>query len=542
MAAFIDDAIGGEATGQLVRLALIYVAGAIAAEGLVLFVTWHAVRLSWRSGNRLRESLADHASRLDMAWHSRHSPGQLIERIDGDVEAMVVFFTNVLVHVVGNIALTLGMLVVAFTIDVRAGLVLALTAALGAATMIKLRSAAVPAREEERQANAILYGDLEERLGGLEDLRANGAGEYAIHRLHTNSARSWRLARLASFHGDGGHALAAGVLAIGSVGTVALGFWLQDRELITLGQVLALYRYSDMLRQPLELIAEQMKEFQKAVAGAKRARELLETESSVLPGTRDSLDCTGGVSVEFDAVTLGYGERSTPAVREVDFTIAAGDHVGIVGRTGSGKTTLGRLVARLWDVEDGSVRLNGVDVRDLSPTALRSTVSVVTQDVEVLTATIRDNITMWGSRTADDDAVIEALRLVGLTAWLDTQPDGLDTELHGGRGLSAGEAQLLVLARTFLADPAVIVLDEASSRLDPESDRRVQAALADLLEGRTALIIAHRLDTLDEVDRIVVMEDGRIVEDGRREELAADSTSRYGQFLRAASRAEERPS
>ncbi len=535
LARFVDDAIAGRSVGSLTALAGLYVAAALTAEGLQLGVTWASVRLSWRSGNRLRERLTHHATRLEMAWHGRHSPGQLIERIDGDVEALVVFFTNVLVHVVGNICLTVGMLIVAFTIDPRAGALLSVFALAGAAVLFRLRVAAVPAREREREVNAALYGDLEERLGGLEDLRANGAGEYAVHRLHQNAADSWRASRRASLLGDGSYAIAAMTFAAGSVATLALGFVLHDRDLVTTGQVLALFRYSELLRQPLEVIAEQLKEFHKAIAGARRARQLLATESTIVEGTLDASSLgDGAADVHFDHITLRYDKGGIPAVRDVDLHIPAGSHLGIIGRTGSGKTTLGRLVLRLWDVDEGGVRIGGVDVRELSNEALRSRVAVVTQDVEVFRATLRDNLTLLGARAATDDALLDVIDRVGLGPWLAGQPAGLDTHLDGITSLSAGEAQLLVFARVFLADPAVVVLDEASSRLDPATEALVSAATHELLRDRTALVIAHRLATLDEVDRIVVMEDGVVAEHGDRDGLAADPASRYARLLRVA--------
>jgi ABC-type multidrug transport system fused ATPase/permease subunit len=175
---------------------------------------------------------------------------------------MVVFFSGIAIEIAGNVALIAGMVIVATVIDPWSGLILAVTACVGAAVMIRLRVAAVGAREAEREVNAQLYGDLEERLGGLEDLRANGAGAYAVHRLHHHSARSWRAARRASLHGDSAHAAAAMVFAAGTAGTLFAGILLQQRGVITVGAVLSLYRYADMLRQPLQRIAEQLKEFQ----------------------------------------------------------------------------------------------------------------------------------------------------------------------------------------------------------------------------------------------------------------------------------------
>lgn len=532
---FVDAAIEGDPLSLLTTIAAAYVGIALTAEVLSLVVTWGAVNLSWRAGNRLRERLAHHALRLEMGWHGRHSPGQLIERIDGDVEALAIFFANVLVHVVGNVLLLVGMLVVALMIDPLAGGLLVVTSIIGSVVLIRIRSAAVPAREAEREANAILYGDLEERLGGLEDLKANGAGRYAVHRLHTNSARTWRAARRASFLGDGSYAVAAITFALGSVATLGLGFVLSDRGLVSIGQVLALFRYSEMLRQPLEQIAEQLKEFQKAMAGARRASLLLATEPTISGGRlgADALP-DGAAAVELEDVTFTYPGAGEPALAGAELHVAPGRHVGIVGRTGSGKTTLGRLVLRLWDVDDGHVRIGGVDVRDLDTAALRSRVAVVTQDVELFRASLRDNLTMFGARPADDARLLEVVDRVGLGPWLAHQADGLDTELAGSQSLSAGEAQLLAFARAFLADPAVVVLDEASSRLDPVTEAALSAAATELLEGRTALIVAHRLATLDHVDEIVVVDGGRIVEHGERTALALDPTSRYAALLAAA--------
>ncbi|MBK5222965.1 MAG: ABC transporter ATP-binding protein [Acidimicrobiia bacterium] len=529
---FVDSAIDGRPADFLTRIAVAYVAVALTAEILQLSVTWGAVNLSWRAGNRLRERLSRHALRLEMGWHGRHSPGQLIERIDGDVEALAVFFANVLVHVVGNVALMIGMLTVAFVIDPIAGGLLVLTSIVGALILVKLRTAAVPAREAEREANAILYGDLEERLGGLEDLKANGAGRYAVHRLHTNSARSWRTARSAAWLGDGSYAVAAVTFAIGSVATLALGFVLHDRNLVSIGQVLALFRYSEMLRQPLERIAEQLKELQKALAGARRASLLLSTELAIADGPLgDEALPSGALAIDFDDVAFTYTGASEAALHHVDLHIAPGTHVGIVGRTGSGKTTLGRLVLRLWDATEGSVRIGGVDVRDLEVAALRRRVSVVTQDVELFRTSLHDNLTMFGSRPATDAELRSVLHQVGLDTWFAHQTDGLDTQVSGAQSLSAGEAQLLAFARALLADPDIVVLDEASSRLDPVTEAKLSAATDALLRGRTALIVAHRLATLDEVDEIVVVDAGRIAEHGSRSELARDGTSRFAALL-----------
>jgi len=232
-------------------------------------------------------------------------------------------------------------------------------------------------------------------------------------------------------------------------------------------------------------------------------------------------------------VTFAY-PGDPPVLHGVELELGAGRTLGVVGRTGSGKTTLARLALRLYDPTEGSVLLGGVDLRDAGREELRRRVRMVTQEVHLFSASLRENVTLFDD-LADDAAVEQALATVGLRRWRLALPDGLDTRLGaGGVGLSAGEAQLVALARVFLADPAVVVLDEASSRLDPATEEAVRAATARLLMGRTAIVIAHRLSTLVGVDEIAVVEAGRIVEHGPRAALVRDDASRFAGLLTAA--------
>jgi ATP-binding cassette subfamily B protein len=530
---FVDQAVAGRPLHDLTRLALLYLVAALLAEALQLLAVWGAVSLAWRAGNRLREQLADHALSLDLAWHGHHSAGVLIERIDGDIEALMKFVGAVVLDVFGNAVLVTGVLVVSVFIDWRAALVLTVFSAGAMAVMVGLRSMAVPAHDAEREAKGQLLGDIEERLGGLEDLRANGAGRYAVHRLHVHSARTWRVTRHAAYKGAVGWGGAGIAFSMGSVATLAAAVVLHSRGVLSVGAVLALFRLSQMLRHPLEHLAEQLKEFQKALAGAARAARLLATEPAVVDGELgpEALPA-GALSVDLDHVTMAY-EPGQDVLHDVDLHLAAGTHLGLIGRTGSGKTTIGRLLVRFWDTGSGAVRVGGVDVRSLKRTALRSRVAVVTQDVELLRVSLRDNLTLMGAVRADDERLLAVLGDVGLGDWLASLPAGLDSVIAGAGALAAGEAQLLAFARAFLAEPDLVVLDEPSSRLDPLTEARIAVATHRLLAGRTAVIVAHRLATLDEVDEIAVLDGGRLVEHGPRHKLAADPHSRYAR-LRAA--------
>lgn len=528
---FVDAALAGDPSSTLLLLAAGFLAATLTGDALSLVVTWASVRLAWRIGNRLRVDLCRHALSLDLDWHGDHSPGQLIERIDGDIDAVTRFSSAAVLQLLGNAILVVGVLVVAAVIDWRASLIIAATVAAAVAVMLHLRRVAVPYYDEEREVQGRLYGDVEERLGGLEDLRANGAGAWAEHKLHQHSAAWWRAAKRAALRGDGSLGAAGAVFAAGSVAVLGLGAWQCRSGALSVGAVLALLRFSQLVSDPLWQVAEQLSEAQKAVAGTRRASRLLATQPTIVSGDAAPLG-PGPLEVRFEGVTFGYG-TGHPVLDHLDLAIPAGTTLGVVGRTGSGKTTIGRLLCRLWDTEDGRVLVGGHDVRDLPLDDLRRRIGVVTQEVELLRATLRDNLTVFGAIDADDAALERALGDVGLTAWASTLPLGLDQPLEGDTELSAGEGQLLAFARVLLADPGLVILDEASSRLDPATEARLAAATARLLEGRTAVIIAHRLATLDAVDAIAVLDHGRLVEHGPRAALAADGTSRFAAMLAA---------
>ncbi|MGH2410879.1 MAG: ATP-binding cassette domain-containing protein, partial [Chloroflexota bacterium] len=227
---------------------------------------------------------------------------------------------------------------------------------------------------------------------------------------------------------------------------------------------------------------------------------------------------SGPLAVAFQEVSFGY-EVDDLAARDLNFRIEPGHVLGLLGRTGSGKTTITRLLLRLYDPSAGGITLGGVDLRAAHRADIRQAIGVVTQDVQLFRATVRENLTFFDSRV-DDARILAALADLGLAEWYRALPEGLDTMIgSGGGGLSAGEAQLLAFTRVFLRNPRVIILDEASSRLDPATERLVEQAVENLLRGRTGLIIAHRLATVRRGDEILILEDGRVAEYGRREAL-----------------------
>jgi ABC-type multidrug transport system fused ATPase/permease subunit len=272
-----------------------------------------------------------------------------------------------------------------------------------------------------------------------------------------------------------------------------------------------------------------MNSFQQATGGLARVGELLGTRTRVpSSGTADLP--SGALAVDVDDVSFAY-ERE-PVLRSVSCRVAPGQVLGLLGRTGSGKTTISRLLFRLHDPSAGAVRLGGVDLRHACLDGVRARVGLVTQDVQLFAGTLRDNVTLFDPEVTDE-RLCQVFAELGLDEWLRSLHDGLDTPLGpGGRGLSAGEAQLVALARVFLKEPGLVILDEASSRLDPATERLLERAVARLLEGRTGVVIAHRLATVERADTILILEDGQVAEMGPRAELAGAPRSRFAALLR----------
>ncbi len=314
--------------------------------------------------------------------------------------------------------------------------------------------------------------------------------------------------------------------------TLALSAWLFIRGRISPGTVVLLYQYFGMLDEPLATIGAQVKEFQKAGAGIVRIEEMFGLSSSIQDGSA-SLPADGALPLSFEQVRFAYPDDDVPVLHDLTLTMRPGEVLGILGRTGSGKTTFGRLILRLYDVTSGAIRVAGTDVRDVSLADLRRRVAVVTQDVQLFQGSVRDNLTLF-DQDIPDEKINAVLTELGLGDWVGSLPDGLDSELSsGGGGLSAGEAQLLAFARVFLRDPGIVILDEATSRLDPATESVLERAVDRLLEGRTGILIAHRLRTVQRADSILILENGRVIEHGPREQLQSDRTSRFSSLLAA---------
>jgi ATP-binding cassette, subfamily B, bacterial len=532
----VDTAADGTTASEVTRLAMVFLAIAAVAQLLSVIVAWLATVAAWRTTNDLRLTMTRHVLGLDHEFHRTHTPGELIQRVDGDITSVSEFLGQVVTKAAGAAMLVSGMVIVLSVIDWRLGLGMAVYVMLAMGVIVSTRHRAISESSDEMGALGRLYGGIEERLTAAEDLRANGAADHVAWRFVEDSEG----ALVSAVRRERAFLVmwwfVQGAVAAGWVFALVIGAVLYDRGTITLGTAFLLFQFVLLVARPLEEVVHELETVQKANGAMVRVAELLAIRPRVLDEGTTSPP-SGPLAVSATEVNFDYGD-DRPVLRDVDIRIAAGRSVGIVGRTGSGKTTFSRLVLRLVEPTSGLVALNGVPIADIPFEELRRRVALVPQEVELFAGTVRDNVTLFDDEHSDE-SVVDALERVGLGA---LAASGIDRELGAaGAGLSAGEAQLLALARVWLRDPDLLVLDEATARVDPDTERRIEAAVVELMRGRTTLVIAHRLSTLKSVDEIVVFDRGRIVEHGDRVDLVGDDDSRFARLLAIALDGEQHP-
>ena len=529
---FIDTAgraANGGTSMSLVIAGLLFVVVALLNQGTSIATTYLSENVAWTATNALRTDLVAHCLALDMSFHNTHTAGELIERIDGDVDALSNFFSQFAVSLLSNILLLLGVLVLFFDIDWRVGVTMTAFSAVAFLIMLYLRHRAIPFWKQQRQMSALFYGFLSERLGGTEDIRANGATAYILRRFYLLLRQWFPIFKKATFAGADMGIITLFMFICGGALALLLGAYLWSIKLISVGTVYLMFRYTDMLSQPLNEIQTQFQDLQQAEACIQRVEELLNAKPALQDDGRTPLP-QGALEVELRDVSFGYA-ADQPVISHLALRVQPGQVLGLLGRTGSGKTTVARLLFRLYDPQAGEVCVGGVPVQAVRLHELRQHVGMVTQDVQLFRATVRDNLTLF-NRSIHDARILETLEEVGLSPWYCSLPAGLDSELGAdGAGLSAGEAQLLAFTRVFLANPGLVILDEASSRLDPATEHLIERAVDKLLAGRTAIVITHRLSTIARADDILILEGGRLLEYGPREAHAADPASHLYHLL-----------
>lgn len=527
---FIDAISTGQDISGLYKIAIIFLVCAFIQQIFAILITYLSNKIGWSATNELRKDLVKHCLNLDMSFHKRFKPGELIERIDGDVSLMLNFFSQLIIVVLNNAILVLGVLILLFREDWRVGLVQSIFVVITVFSLIKFQKISVPNWKAVREISSNFYGYLGENISSTEDIKANGAIPFSMKRFH-GFIKGWYPKQIKAGKMSYSMALVTlGLTAIGNCIVLGLGAYLWNMGVITIGTIYLFFNYNSYLVQPIEQIRRQLQDLQTATASVLRVEELLNMKSKIIDGTGEEI-AEDSLELVVNGLNFEY-EDGAAVLKNISFNLSKGKILGVLGRTGSGKTTLARLLMRLYDINEGEILLNSRPIKSIPLKSLRNKVAYVTQDVQILNDTIRNNITLFDDGISDDQ-IIQIINELGMTKWYNSLSNGLDTILSAnGEGLSAGEAQLLALTRVFLRNPSLVILDEASSRLDIETESIIQNAILKLCKDRSVIIIAHRLRTIDCADEILILEQGEVLEYGSKEELIQNNNSKFNAILK----------
>lgn len=516
----VDQGMSGEMRGKeltaiVTPFAVLMIVGFAANFLQVILLEWTGQNIM----HEMRQQLFKRLHGLDLDFFNRHPIGKLVTRLTNDIQNMHEMFTSVIVTVFNDLIRVAGIMGLLFWLNWRLALVLCLLMPMIAMTTIRFSHMARDAFRTIRTRLARINSFLQEALSGISIIQ--------ICRRQDHAATTF--AHLNERYYDGAmnqikiFGLFMPLIDVFSHCSMALIIWYGGGEIIrermSLGVLVAFLSYMRLFFQPLRELSQKFSIVQSAMASAERIFQLLDTRPTIKKARNSVRLASFSGAISFDRVRFGY-QSEQPVIDDFSLSIKPGETLAIVGATGSGKTTLINLLERFYDVEAGRISLDETDIKELDRSWLREQIGLVMQDVLVIPASIRDNI-LLGRRVGDVElrGIIDSAQLTDFIAGLER---GWYTRIgEGALDISAGQKQLLAFARVLARDPSVLILDEATSNVDSETERLIEQAIAAVLENRTSIVIAHRLSTIRRADRIVVMEHGRIVEQGSHEELLA---------------------
>ncbi len=518
----IDDVLNGQQEDALLPLVIIVIVVGVIRALFAVIRRILAGHVSLGVEFDLRDRVFAHLQQLSFGYFDRMPVGQLMSRATSDLQTVRFFLGYGLIFLFMHAFTLVFVTVVLLLINVPLTLLALLMGPALVLVAARASRRSHPVLVDVQQKVADVTQVAEESLAGIRVVKAFGQetaqGERFGLRAQDAFSRSMDAARLQSFY----QSLMGFLPVLGVAVVIAVGGVMTINGVLTLGEFVQFYLYLAILTWPFRSIGMLIASAQRAAASGQRVFEILDTEPQVPEPAQPVPLPAGGGHVRLEGVTFGY-DPEQPVLRDLDLDIPAGRTVAIIGPTGSGKSTITQLIPRFYDPQDGSVHVDGVDVREVPLDAIRRAVGMVTQDPFLFSDTVRANIA-FGRPEATDEEIEQAARMAQADSFIRALPEGYDTVV-GERGftLSGGQRQRVAIARAILVDPRILVLDEATASVDASTEREISRALASVMEGRTTIIIAHRLSTISLADEIVLIDDGRVAARGTHDALYADS-------------------
>jgi ABC-type multidrug transport system fused ATPase/permease subunit len=514
----VDKYIASGSVSGVTFLALLYAGNALAGW-LLQYHEWLLMeRAAQGALLDLRQTLFRHLMRLDLGFYDRHAVGRLMSRVQNDIGSLQDIFTSGILSSIGDLLTLIGIVVVMLLLHVQLTLITLTVLPLMVLLTVVWRTRSRRAFQRSRTALAQVNAGLQESISGVRVIQSLCSEDNNTRRFEGVNRAHFAANLLAS---QLSAILLPTIELIGVVGialVVVFGGPMVLAGSLSAGSLVAFVLYIQRFFEPIRDLGFRWNNLQLAMAAGEHVFEVLDAEVQIQEDPHPVVLPRLRGEVEFRHVWFHY-QADVPVFQDLSLHIPAGQSLAIVGHTGAGKTTLVNLLARFYDVSDGAILVDGVDLRRLSLESLRGQIGIVLQEPFLFSGTVRDNI-RYGNLTASDAAIMEAARAIGVHEFIMQLEQGYDTEVHErGILLSHGQRQLISFVRALLADPRILILDEATASVDTETERLIQAGLATLLRGRTACIIAHRLSTVKHADRIIVLDQGRVIEDGTHEAL-----------------------
>lgn len=487
-------------------LASLYFSLVVIKMGSEILNAYISEKLGWTISNNLRGNLIEHCVSLSFSFHQKHKAGEMIERVDGDITFLSNFFSEFLVNIVGNTFFVAAIISIFYFQSGVIGIGYSIIVILAYCSILMLQDLIIKLWGRYREDEAQLYGYIQDSLLAREDIVGVGEENYLKMKLSSFLMKiksDFRKAVVANNIPTSGF---FGLLNIGDFVAIGVGIYLFYQSELSLGSVYLISNYVGLLNRPFIALRYEFDSLQRVGASLSRITELFSIKNETI---RDK-HVLKGANFDIEIKNLGftYEDMQTPVLKNLSLKIKAGEKIGIVGRTGSGKSTLIKLIAKMYEPQKGEIFFSGVNLKQISSKELYEHLFVITQNVRIFNGTVYENVTCFDSTISRDD-VTKALHKVGLTNWLEKLPLGIDTPIDKNL-LSAGQEQLLYICRAFLRNAEIYILDEINSKLDVEAEAKVFTALDELMKNKTIIVIAHKLQILEHVDKILIMENGEI--------------------------------
>lgn len=527
---FIDSAKSGKSFKYIRLIVLIYLGTIILKMAMGVCESYFAQRFGWMITNSFRRDVLSHFLKIDMEHHEKWTNGEVITRLDEDVEGLFSCFYILFFKLLGSTILMVGVLIVLALKNIVLSVAMLLFCIFTVWVFKVIQDLGMKLYVRRTAAISKFNGIMKERIDNAVEICTNAAEKYSLHSLNEAMKKRFKESFPAGMMYAKLWSASTILEAVGNVLSLGIAVVLWDKGLITLGMVYLIYAYTSLIYDPLQEFRNNLRKLQEAKAGLIRVREMLDIDSGIAEGM---LEIDGSdITIMVKDLSFGYSENND-VLSNISFELKPGERLAIMGETGCGKTTLVKLLSRLYEFKRGEILFNGVSVKELKIESLHDAIAYCTQDVQILHGTLRDNITLYNENFSDR-AIHNAIKQMGLEQWFLKFPEGLNTYLEmGENNLSAGEAQLISIVRLFLKDPSIVILDEISSRLDYVTEQRILSALDVLTYHRTVITIAHKLSALRWTDNIMILNDGRIVEYGKKEELKKDESGRFYSMCKA---------